>query len=1707
MEVFDLGTMERRVFSMATTWEVKGTTATYLVDGETAATIKGLKSGLTVKENGTIDGIVVGDDGTITLDKSVLNRKKVTITNAEDSDTTYSLAVADNCAEHSGSAWAINGTTADLLGGTSEYYAVESGDIVYNAPEIDDSITLATISGLSTGDFDKTDVGYGYYEIDGIDVTEDDNTNVITIKVTDKAVLGEDGLTLTAEDLSDDADYKDLTYKLAVGTAVQPQALAPTWKNNNGTATFTSTMSKGYELTDDNTISLADPGSVEVVVKGVNARATNEQLAEIFEVSGTTITVNNSDVLTKSVSIATSGYTFEAGSDFKGESEVGDATWSQAAGKMAATYSTTIGNGYYFGGNTITHYSATTGSTPVTLFTLSGLPKNTDSDAITTEPKGVTLSGNVITVDSNLLNLDYESTDGFKAVKDEEGNSVYGVQTLSLGKNDNYTLALASDDLKPQADAMGKTWNVGKKASTNKTTKETTYTGTGSITLDLSTSHGWKVDESTKKTISYVAPVTTNYTTISGIATALCDTTTGELSSDYELETKTVDGEEVYTGNILYVGGDATDTDDDEKNYALEIREDTDGNPTVFLGESILTTGKVTIKNNTKNPDAPSYGIALAEDVHEVGDQEPYWSVTSGGKATLIGGKTDGYSLITDKKTGAVTGINYTKAVPTTLATITIKGYLNDKGKVELEDSDIAALEEKLDAATTLTKNTDGTITGGTITLNGDILDGTSTAEDLTGVDIQSLTLASGKNYSFKFGYVTEDSATGTETAGDADETAAPTAVAVYGIDTTATPEWTVTSKETKTGTVATGTATYDATMLSGYVTNETSATFKLGGASTLITLSGLDAKNKSVEELQALIDGSATDATDDDSESTVPDEAVTVDGKEVKINNIDLFGGNKISLDKVAIAGGYTLNTDNVAIETIESPEWVYDTKKKTWGYQTGKTAGYTADEKNGVKTGTATYTAASASTTDILTTITGLGSDIDVADVTINGTRVKITDEMLQTATGKTVSISGDYSFMAAGFSKAGISYGDADTTNLNSKGTITFSRTVEEGWELATGNKAINQVAAEDNKLAVTISGLNKNADADNIEDYIEFNESNNTIKILDSAILTSSNVTAKSANSTTYKLALDDAIAQETTEGVTAWVNSKGTASLQTYDTDYYTYDTAKNTVVYHKATNVKSTASIKGLNTAIDGAAVDEYIHLKDNVITIDDEALFGLATGTTATAKTVVQLTNAKAKGTVEATDYKLALKDSQKVVYDDPKFEAGAKDGQAIVVKGVSTAGAGYEVDSTGLKLSYIPDEVTVKGGSSVQNTFTLATLTGIYDAGGLSFKPVEDEGDDEEESATDTTTTTSNVIVVSNAALSGKAVSIDKTGIANGYTLELDETSVATEAEISGESGTTSKGVYTLKGDVEGFYTQTSTTAISYTAAKNNQTLVTIKGLSTDANIDDPDDKIITISGSDVATSAKSNGAITVDSAYGYKFSFDDTYSGTKTLAANITGGKNVDNIGAAGSNLLISTAAGADNIIAIGENVSINAGAGDDVISFTESTGSEDAETETTTTTSTNVLMYKVGDGNDTVTGFDAANDKINLTAGSEKVTVAADGADAVVNITDSNGTAKTAGSITLVGLADKLDSIKNAITGNAKKPPTVVTETASSADLASSADVIADNYFDASPQLSDILGTSADAVSTDNFSATPDYTKLAATQTMAYSGEKK
>ena len=175
-------------------------------------------------------------------------------------------------------------------------------------------------------------------------------------------------------------------------------------------------------------------------------------------------------------------------------------------------------------------------------------------------------------------------------------------------------------------------------------------------------------------------------------------------------------------------------------------------------------------------------------------------------------------------------------------------------------------------------------------------------------------------------------------------------------------------------------------------------------------------------------------------------------------------------------------------------------------------------------------------------------------------------------------------------------------------------------------------------------------------------------------------------------------------------------------------------------------------------------------------------------------------------------------------------------------------------------------------------------------------------------------------------------------------------------------------------------------------------------------------------------------------------------------------------------------ITGSAAADKITVAGVGVSINAGAGNDYVDLGETTRDKDKG---------NVFVYASGQGNDVVANFNKDSDKINVTGVDyTKISVAEQNDVALVKVNNNT--------IRLKGLGDDVDALKSVIFDKNNK------------DLdgnAATANILADDNFETTPQLSSIVKGSASTYAAEDLVATDETSLTKKDSAVAYSGSSK
>lgn len=480
------------------------------------------------------------------------------------------------------------------------------------------------------------------------------------------------------------------------------------------------------------------------------------------------------------------------------------------------------------------------------------------------------------------------------------------------------------------------------------------------------------------------------------------------------------------------------------------------------------------------------------------------------------------------------------------------------------------------------------------------------------------------------------------------------------------------------------------------------------------------------------------------------------------------------------------------------------------------------------------------------------------------------------------------------------------DGITTSVDeTTGTATVQTVVTPGYIPAANGKSILYRTAgawEDSKTKenpatetiATISGLKKGVDAETIQGAIEIvslGESvmdeygNITVKVSNDA-LTASNVTIVAKGSgLSYKLeldtgdTLDDSDTVVTSGGVDVWRINGTTATYKKVIPAYYSYDATKNTIVYHKETDVKTYAVVKGISSNLkvvdvltyadsenetgDVTGITSKIVAKDaeigDVVSASEWAELAADSNpelmTLNTKNSVITLskdalssTNVTFDTAKTGSTYTLALvaKDSEgnKINYapeqtEDPKFTwtVSGKTTKTATLKGNMTQG--WSLDSGSKSITYIKaGTATLATISGLDSKTTTKKVTGsedprkgLSDLGTGSGDSFENGVASYKDGDNNVITLNSNVLTKSNVSISGNY------GFTVNFTNDdevLDPTEAASgKKKVWSFDSTTGTATYYV--EMPAYYEVDSTGAvIAYHEAENLKTLATLTGLN---------------------------------------------------------------------------------------------------------------------------------------------------------------------------------------------------------------------------------------------------------------------------------
>lgn len=432
-------------------WTVNKKNLTYSVNGVVVATLSGLKSGL-VPKGGVIEGITVSGK-TITLSEDVVGAGTVSLGKNDQ----YTLALGDGLTDKtvttSNKAWTFAKGTAILRGDATAGYSLSDNakSIIYTKAATGKELARITglpKTGVSASDFSTT-------------------SNVITLT---KDIIGTSGKVAIKGD--------GYTLKLGTGLSAPQDLATPVWSIKKNTATYSNERSEGYNISADGKLMTYSKAQVTPIVSVGGLRAgleVKDGKIDGLTVSGTTVKATNKVLGASNVALGKKDtYTLELDNYSLAKHE-DQKVWTV---KGAKAYYQNVDTGYFVKKNDKT-YTYVKPKVKETLATVVGVKKNVSPDAIS-------LSGNIITLSADAV------TTG----------------TVSLGKNDNYTLKLASG--LPTVVYNNPEWTFNAKK------------GVAALTATVKTA-GYSTS-SDGKVITYIAdkdkksrPVTVTYVTVGGV--------------------------------------------------------------------------------------------------------------------------------------------------------------------------------------------------------------------------------------------------------------------------------------------------------------------------------------------------------------------------------------------------------------------------------------------------------------------------------------------------------------------------------------------------------------------------------------------------------------------------------------------------------------------------------------------------------------------------------------------------------------------------------------------------------------------------------------------------------------------------------------------------------------------------------------------------------------------------------------------------------------------------------------------------------------------------------------------------------------------------------------------------------------------------------------------------------------------------------------
>lgn len=1133
----------------------------WLTNKSNLAILTGLKKNLTVKDDGSINGIAI-DNNEITLSKNVLATNDVTLTGSGSYtlalDTTSSAKVAESAVTHK---WSVTNTgkATDKVTTSAGYVlADDSKSIAYKKSSTVSVIINGLKSDLTVSDTASTT------GISGITIDTTDDT--VTLG---SAVLDQKSVTITGGD-----------YKLVLNGVTAPTVSVGDWttetKKNVTTATLNGTVSvAGYQASADgktvnyfqetatpssNTTGSADeaestsPESIVLAtITGLNGNVKANDDGTVTGITPDNATTPTKFTLSANVlgtsKIAISGGAYKLALETGVQQELQDAVTEWVTSGTTATYKK-YARGYYTLNDTKSSIAYTAPTKGTTYATVKGIASTADLNTVfNSDKKTVTLNtdqlnNSKVTITGTGYKLALGTAPQASTVTSTTGWVTSGTTATYKTYTPGYYTKANDTTINYTAATKGTTHATIKGLASGAEIGDSDFSGNatgGTITLGeahlgtskvtLSAGDGFKLALSDDVKAKADGDPTWNVTEVSKKGTVQSYTATYDqtITKGYTLaanEKSITYAANETTKNLAKITGLAATANEDS------IKAGISAGTTAVDGKYTITLSDKDILGKTTKLTSTDYVLGINGTVAAPSESGYSWTVNkSKGTAAYKAAMSEGYTLSADKKT-------LTEKAATTATIFTISG-------LNKNETNFKALD------------TTDTIT----TIPGIAVDTEEKTITLSSDDLLTKKVSLAKNDPYTF-VLSED-------------ITKPTAYT--------SPKWFVsTVKGTTTATLKDGVdAGYE---LANDDKNIVLTAEQVGDA--VLTITGLKkglAVSTNRLEIGIKEDGEITNG-------------ISVSGKEVTLNS-SVLGTSDIALEGT----GYKFTTAGGSAPGDPYKTWTFN--KGTATYAEKQNSGYTLSSE-----GTSiAYTPAKTTT---IATLKGLlatydGNVNNGTDLAVNNDQhiITIGKEILGTSK-VTVSVPKNSTAYTLNLAEGVPEQAEQESAKWVINGTTAQYKDYETPYyTVASGSKAINYIKAKDTKVYATVKGLKSYATIDS--NNFSGDTTGGTIT-LDEKTLGTTKVTLTPLKGTSFKLALKDGVAtsiEDVTETTTGWVTSGTTATYKTYTPGYYTQ--ANNTTInYTKGSDDADakTATIKGVKAEITG--VDN-----NNVLTISGDKI------------------------------------------------------------------------------------------------------------------------------------------------------------------------------------------------------------------------------------------------------------------------------------------------------------------------------------------------------------------------------------------------------------------------------------------------------------------------------------------------------------------